>query len=271
MQDLMQTVATRKSVRTFSGEPLSAADRAKIEEFIKDVPNPFGIPVAFSLLDPETHRLSSPVLSGEPLYVAGRVKKGPLADVAFGYSFERLVLFAWSLGVGTVWIGGTMKRADFETALGLASGEMMPCVSPLGYPAKHRSVKEVMMRKGVRADDRKPWAELFFAGDAVSPLAKPADPAVAAALEMVRLAPSAVNKQPWRVILRDGAWHFYEKKGGKSYVSNATGDLQKVDVGIAVCHFVLGLEDGGKTPAVTVEDPGIAVPADMEYIATVTA
>lgn len=27
-----------------------------------------------------------------------------------GYSFEKLVLFAWSLGIGTVWIGGTMKR-----------------------------------------------------------------------------------------------------------------------------------------------------------------
>ena len=271
MANLMRLIETRKSVRTYSGEPLTPAHREKIGEFIKDVPNPFGIPVTFSLLDPAAHELSSPVLSGEPLYVAARVKKGPMADAAFGYSFERLVLFAWSLGIGTVWIGGTMKRADFENALGLAPDEMMPCMSPLGYPARRRSVKEVMMRKGVRADDRKPWAELFFENDPQTPLAKPADPAAAAALEMVRLAPSAVNKQPWRVIRKDGAWHFYEKKDGDRYESDAVGDLQKVDLGIALCHFVLGLEDGGKTPAVTLADPGVATPADWRYIATVTA
>lgn len=271
MQDLMKIVATRKSVRTYSGEPLSAADREQIEAFIKDVPNPFGIPVTFSLLDPAAHRLSSPVLSGEKLYIAARVKKGPLADVAFGYSFEHLVLFAWSLGVGTVWIGGTMKRPVFEAALGLAPDEMMPCMSPLGYPAARRSVKEVMMRRGVHADDRKPGTELFFNGDLQTPLTVPADPAAAAALEMVRLAPSAVNKQPWRVILKDGAWHFYEKKDGNRYESDAVGDLQKVDLGIALCHFVLGLEDGGKTPAVKVEDPGISTPADTVYIASVLA
>jgi nitroreductase len=76
------------------------------------------------------------VITGEKLYVAGKVEKGPYADVAFGYSFERLVLYAWSLGIGTTWIGGTMKRELFEKAAGLSDGEMMPCVSPLGYPAQ---------------------------------------------------------------------------------------------------------------------------------------
>ncbi len=31
-------------------------------------------------------------------------------------------------------------------------------------------------------------------------------------LEMVRWAPSAVNKQPWRIVYKDGTYHFYEKK-----------------------------------------------------------
>ena len=49
------------------------------------------------------------MLSGEKLYVAGIVDKVPYSDVAFGYSMEQLVLYAWSLGIGTVWIGGTVK------------------------------------------------------------------------------------------------------------------------------------------------------------------
>lgn len=38
---------------------------------------------------------------------------------------------------------------------------------------------------------------------------------------------------------------------------------------LALCHFVKGLEDKGKTFDVLVKDPGIAVLANTEYIATV--
>ena len=61
---------------------------------------------------------------------------------------------------------------------------------------------------------------------------------------MVRFAPSAVNKQPWRIIAVGDRYHFYEKKDN-GYVGEATGDLQKIDVGIALCHFVMGFEEQG--------------------------
>ena len=35
----------------------------------------------------------------------------------FGYSFERFGLYAQSIGIGTVRIGGTMDRAVFERAM----------------------------------------------------------------------------------------------------------------------------------------------------------
>ena len=91
---------------------------------------------------------------------------------------------------------------------------------------------------------------------------------IAAVIEMVRWAPSAVNKQPWRVIAKDGAFHFYEKKD-RGYVSDATGDLQKIDVGIGLCHFAAGLEEAGAAPVIITEDPGISVPEGVEYITTV--
>lgn len=72
-------------------------------------------------------------------------------EEAFGYSFEMLVLYAWSIGIGTVWIGGTMERSAFEEAMGLAQNERMPCMSPLGYTAKKMSLRENMMRKAVKA------------------------------------------------------------------------------------------------------------------------
>ncbi len=269
MRELSELIKSRKSVRSYDGRALSSEDRARLERYARSIANPFGIPVEFRFLDAAEHGLSSPVVSGATLYLAGKVAKKPYADVAFGFSFEKLVLYAWSLGIGTVWIGGTMRRELFERAAGLADGEMMPCMTPLGYPAKKRALKETMMRAGIGADSRIPAGELFFDKEWGKPL--PMDADTAGLAELVRWAPSAVNKQPWRIVKTDDGWHFYEKKDARGYVSEKTGDLQKIDVGIALCHFVMGLEDLGSKPTVLVADPRLGIPADAEYIATVRA
>ena len=258
------TMLTRKSVRTFDGRPLEEATVQKLKTFAAGAENPFGIPVTFVFLDAKAKGLSSPVLTGEPLYVAGKVPKVPYGDVACGFSMEALLLYAWSLGVGSVWIGGTMKRELFAAAAELGEGERMPCVSPLGYPAAKRSLREAIMRRGVDADSRLPREKLFFQENFDTPLSAADD-----LLELVRWAPSAVNKQPWRVILRNGAYHFYLKHD-KGYVSDAVGDMQKIDLGIALCHFVLGAREKDLSPAVDVSDPAIAAPDGVEYIASVT-
>lgn len=268
MTELLKIIRERKSVRTFDGIPVSTEDREKIEQYIRTIENPFGIPVRFTLLDAGTYGLSSPVLNGETLYVAGMVSKVPHAEEAFGFSFEKLVLYAWTLGIGTTWIGGTMKREVFERAAKLAEGEMMPCVSPLGYPAKKRSFRETMMRKGVGADTRMPAEKIFFDGAWGTGLPPEKQAGIADLIEMVRWAPSAVNKQPWRIIVSGRDCHFYEKRD-KGYIGEKTGDLQKIDVGIALCHFAAGLEEQGEKPTVVTEDPGLSIPEGAEYIATV--
>ncbi|MCR5324071.1 MAG: nitroreductase family protein [Lachnospiraceae bacterium] len=262
----METIMGRKSVRTYDGRQISDQDRKNLEEYIETITNPFDIPVKFMLLDAEENGLSSPVLSGEKMYVAGKVGKKPYADVAFGYSFEKLVLYAWTLGIGTVWIGGTMKRELFESAAKVEDGELMPCISPLGYPARKRSLMESMMRRGAGSDSRMSADKLFFNekwGDVLEP-----DTSMAEILEMVRWAPSAVNKQPWRIITKDGTYHFYEKKD-RGYDRDKTGDLQKIDVGIALCHFIMGIEEKGMAYEVHIEDPGIDIPDNTEYIVSV--
>ncbi|MBQ8921601.1 MAG: nitroreductase [Oscillospiraceae bacterium] len=258
----MKLIRTRKSVRTFDGRALSDADRSKLTEYIKTITNPFDIPVEFVLLDAKEHGLSSPVIQGEQLYIAGKVAKGAHCAEAFGFSFEKLVLFAWSLGIGTTWIGGTMKREQFEREAKVKEGEIMPCVSPLGYPAPKRSIKEIGMRTAIRADKRIKDKELFFAHDFTAPLHTD-DAVIQNALEAVRHAPSAVNKQPWRIVNEGNAYHFYEKHsiGG----SGAAWDVQKVDLGIALCHFMTVA--GG---TLRVAEPHIAAAKDTEYIATVT-
>ena len=54
------------------------------------------------------------MIQGEHIYIVGKVSKVEHCAEAFGYSFEKMVLYAWSLGIGTTMIGGTMKRELFE-------------------------------------------------------------------------------------------------------------------------------------------------------------
>lgn len=261
--DKFKLLTTRRSVRTFDGQPLSAEDVQNIREYIENIPNPYGIPVKFVYLDAKEMGLSSPVITGEAAYIAGIVEKVPHREEAFGFSFERMVMHLWSRGIGTTWIAGTFKREFFEKAAGVKENEVMYCVTPVGYPAKKKSIKEVAMRKGVGADKRKDGAEIFFEGDFTKPFAA-ADEGLKQALEAVRWAPSAVNKQPWRIVKNGNEFHFYLKHD-KNYATADGGDLQKVDMGIALCHFID--MTGG---SLNVADPGIEVPEGIEYIASVT-
>ena len=260
----MDLIRRRRSVRTFDGSALRPEDADKILSYARSIQTPYDIPVEWKLLSARAEGLNAPVIVGADTYIAGKVRRAPHAEEAFGYAFEQLVLYALSLGIGTTWIAGTMNRAAFEKAMAVTAEEKMPCVSPLGYPAEKMSLRETMMRKGVKADARLDFSTLFFDGDFDTPLSE--DSPWREALEMVRWAPSAVNKQPWRVVMIGKQAHFYEKKS-KGYVDAAGWDLQKVDMGIALYHFSYGV---GERIALSIADPGLAAPEGTAYIATMT-
>lgn len=257
-----ELIKTRKSVRTFDGRPISKEDREKLSAYIKDIPNPYGIPVEFVLLDAKEHDLSSPVIQGETLYIAAKVTKQPHGEEAFGYSFEKLVLYAWSLGIGTTWIGGTFDRAHFEKTIGTEGRERMYAATPLGYPAGEQSKVDRKLRGSVRGDERLPASELFFDRTFSTPLSMD-NPDLSAILETVRWAPSAANMQPWRIVKDGDRFHFYERHT-KRYDAGNYGDVQKLDMGIALCHF-MSVTDG----KLVLSDPGLDTPENTEYIATV--
>nr|HPI72323.1 nitroreductase family protein [bacterium] len=118
---------------------------------------------------------------------------------------------------------------------------------------------------------------LFFHGDLATPLAEESAGAYAVPLQMLRLAPSASNKQPWRVVQQGACFHFYLQRS-PGYHRNLSplpsfiiADLQRVDMGIAMCHFQLTAEEMGLKGEWSVADPDIAKPNEtVEYIASWT-
>ena len=262
-----ETIKKRVSVRTFNKEKLKASVIEEISSYISNISNPFGIPIEFQILDAKQNDLSSPVIIGGDTYVAAKYKKVENAEVAFGYAFEKFVLYATSLGLGTVWLAATIDRKAFEKAVDLKEDEVLPVVSPIGYAASERSIRESIIRIRVKSDERLPFDKIFFKGDFKQGLQESDAGDWLLPLQMVRLAPSATNKQPWRLVVDGNRVHFYEEKT-KGYANEKSGDIQKVDLGIAICHFEIAANEEGLKGRFVQKNPGINIPENTEYIAT---
>lgn len=256
--EMMQIIKTRKSVRTFDGEKITSEDKEKLLSYIKTIDNPYDIPVEFIFLDSAEHNLSSPVIEGEDFYIAAKVPRVEHCEEAFGYSFEKLVLYAAGIGIGTTWIGGTLNRELFEKATETGNDEFMMIVTPVGYPSDTQSKVDANLRHAVQGDERLPESELFFDGDFNTPLDCEMD-----ALDAVRWAPSAANRQPWRIVKSGDDYHFYVEHT-IGYSSGVDWQVQKIDLGIAICHFMCIA--GGRF---RIDNPNIESKDNVEYIATV--
>jgi len=139
-----------------------------------------------------------------------------------------------------------LQRSRFAQAMDIRKDELLPTISPVGYPAQQKSMTEKIMRWGVGAGNRKPWSDLFFFENISDPLTQTQAGKYTDALENLRLAPSAGNKQPWR-ILRDATknnFHFY-LSSDFVYKSLMNFSLQNIDMGIAMCHFALTAQESG--------------------------
>ena len=85
---------------------------------------------------------------------------------------------------------------------------------------------------------------MFFDGTWDRPLDKFMAGRYEIPLEMVRLAPSSTNKQPWRIVKDKGVFHFFLQRSAGYYAKMTSAvDLQRIDMGIAMCHFELVAKD----------------------------
>lgn len=262
-----EVIRERKSVRTYKKQEIPEQTMNKVKNYLQKDTGLFDVPIEFTILNAKNDNVNSPVIIDADTYIAGKYRRQKNAEISFGYAFEKFVLYATSLGLGTVWLAATIDRKAFEKALNLKEDEVMPAVTPLGFAADKRSLRESMMRKGLKSDTRVPFDQLFFKNNFDKPLYKEESGIWALPLEMVRLAPSATNKQPWRTVVEKDKVHFYEKKT-KGYASEDTGDIQKVDLGIALCHFEIAAQESGLKGRFFQIDPGITTAEDTEYIAT---
>jgi hypothetical protein len=158
------------------------------------------------------------------------------ADAWVGYIGEALVLEATRLGLGTCWVGGLFNGHVAARLANTTAGERVYAISPLGTPIGHVTLKERVLMGGAHAK-RRLDPNVFAPAHEVWP------EWARSALSAVQVAPSAMNRQPWRFAL-DG--------DGSTLDLSYEGDVglrvtKRLDCGIAMLHAELGMAEAGVT------------------------
>lgn len=247
---VLKTISSRYSCRTYTNEELKDEDYDYLQQCIAAITTLFGSTMRIKLIHNNRVELPQKIgtygfIKNQQGFIAATTADTKEGLVDFGYALEQLVLAATQRSIGTCWLGGTFTRGPFNQIMGLSPHEILPAVISLGYPADKKRMFERSVRYIAGSDTRKKATELFFEHTWNNPY-KGSEP-FTTLLELVRLAPSASNKQPWRILFNNNAFHFYLERTPGYYDRNKAllgfYDLQMIDMGIALCHFHYGTID----------------------------
>jgi hypothetical protein len=250
-------IATRRSRRSFDGRPVPDDMLAAIDAMCREWrPYPDARAVLLRDTPPQIYTLTrADRRSTDPLTriftgitgAYGRVSgapaalafvgdtTSPTANAHVGYTGEALVLESTALGLDTCWVGGFFSRERTAALLDLADEDRVYAITPVGYaPEQHSGKEKIVFRSGGHKKRRalpqiaEGIAAKDWPGWAVS------------GVRAVRTAPSAINRQPWRFRLEsnESVLLFHT-------IPDTTTVSPKLDCGIAMLHFELGVRHAG--------------------------
>ena len=158
----------------------------------------------------------------------------PQSVVNAGISGEMLMLRAVELGLGGCWVSGTFKRG--QVGIKLKDGEKLLALIALGVPKQEPKLPIARKRKDIAA---------------ICPEFDTLAPALREVADYVRIAPSAMNLQPWR----------FTMQSDKAVTLAVAAAPLRLDLGIAIAHAVLAL---GSTPALfALDDTGLVASIEL--------
>ncbi len=144
-----------------------------------------------------------------------------------GYTGEGVILEATALGLNTCWVAGFFKPESVASLVEIKGNERVLAVTPVGYARRFESLEEKLMTGFGRTHRRLPVSKLIYG------LSRGELPEwVRTSIQAARLAPSAVNRQPWGFDVEDSSIIVYVRTGGPEF-----SIPKRLDCGIAMLHI----------------------------------
>ena len=154
------------------------------------------------------------------IVLAGRKGDAHLEERC-GYYGEKLVLIATQMGLGTCWVGGTFDHARMEHSLD-ASMQLVAVIT-VGPVRENKGFVEKAVKRLTGLHKK---AQELYSSSEVPPKW------FLRGVEAASRAPSAINRQPVRFMLNEGAVTAFMPDDSRQFI----------DLGIAKLHFEIGAE-----------------------------
>jgi nitroreductase len=208
---LSEVIYKRKSVRKYLPELLDEQTLKDIQDyFTKIKPLYCDIKVDFDIVGKECVKGLTSRYSPHYIVAMSENKRGYLVNV--GFMLQQVDLYLSSIGLGGCWLGMVSPR---ETPTGDNGGMEFVIVFGFGKPAEGLYRELVDFKR--------------------KPLDKISD-TVDSRLEVVRLAPSAMNLQNYYFVTEGNTIHAYCAKAGLLTLKRLA-KMRDIDVGIALAHL----------------------------------
>ncbi|MDR1542474.1 MAG: hypothetical protein LBU32_31755 [Clostridiales bacterium] len=207
---LNDTISVRRTVRKFDKTPLETKVLSEIKKVVADTKQLIGQNARFEFVQADDVKGGS-----APHYILAFCDKSDANYANVGYVLQKADLHIQSIGLGSAWLGSVKpkaKRNDFCIALAFGKTEVPVRISESEF-------------KRLKLSD-------------ISPV----ENGIARA---ARLAPSAMNSQPWKLRFEEGKVIVQLSPRGAMRLILGT-KLNKVDLGIVTRHVEVALRNEGK-------------------------
>jgi nitroreductase len=217
---LYETIFVRRSVRKFDEKTLDAATLDEIKQYADSAAQLSGQSARFEIV------VGDKLKGGFSPYALLAFSDGSdAALINIGYTLQGVDLWLQSRGYGSIWCGMATPKdppADYRILLGFGN-------------------TSVALRCNESEFKRKKLSDVSNADNAIARAA--------------RIAPSAVNFQPWKLDFADGKVTIHANVRGVGKI--LPGKLYLFDLGIVTKHVEVALEHEGKTvAAIEIRDNG---------------
>ena len=238
MASWLRATAERRSRRVFDGAPALPQTIDTLAETCEGF-RPFGDARVALVANPTVDAFTGVIgsygkVTGAPHVLVVIVsQRSHAAQAHAGYVGEAAILEATGLGLDTCWIGGFYDSMKADRLTKLGSDERIVAISPVGFAIRDLTGTERTMRSMAGSHKRKRLDEIAKNANHWPEWAR-------AAAECVRIAPSATNRQPWRLRLEEDS--LVISRDNRFETPRVTKAL---DCGIAMLHAELGAFGAG--------------------------
>ena len=209
---LKDCIYKRKSVRKYTDTAVNADTVASIARFLAEAKPLYpDIKVRVEILPRSKVHSLFKWTPPQAIAFYSEEKDGYLENA--GFLLQQVDLYLHSIGLGSCWLG--MGKPNVKADVPLEEGWKFVIMLAFGYPAEE-------IARGTDGFNRNTLAEISDRADE--------------RLEAARLAPSAINSQPWYFTHEGETLHAWQSQKGMLRAA-MLGRMNQIDMGIALAHL----------------------------------